>query len=193
MPGKKTNKQSNVMSIRLDKETYDKLKRIALETGIKKSKILKTSFNKWTNLKESPMFLNSMNVGIYFMKNLFDLISENELQDLGNSLGEHWINIIKIRLIDEHLKKDMNSLLLIFTEGIGPNQASWFDKISYRILDNENVIIYGIHSLNKNFSVFFKILLEYLMKKQFNFILIEESSNISDKTVELEFKSSDKT
>ncbi len=193
MPEKKTNKQSSVMSIRLDNETYEKLKRIALETGIKKSKILKTSFNKWTNLNESPMFLNSMNVGSYFMRNLFGLISENELKDLGNLLGEHWINIIKIRLIDEQLKKDMNSLLLIFTEGIGPNQANWFDKISYRILDSENVIIYGIHSLNKNFSVFFKTLLEYLMKKQFNYILIEQSSNISDKTVELEFKSSDKT
>lgn len=36
MPGKNTNNESHVMSIRLDKETYEKLKRIALETGVKK-------------------------------------------------------------------------------------------------------------------------------------------------------------
>jgi len=190
MPGKNKSNESHVMSIRLDKGTYERLKKISRETGIKKSKLLRTSFNNWTNLTKSPMLLNSMNLGKNLMRKLFALINENELQELGNYLGEHWINILKIRLIEEQLKKDMNSLLSIFTEGIGPTLANWFDKVSYRILENENIIIYGIHSLNENFSKFFKFFVRYLMKKQFNYDLIEKSDNISENTVELEFKAS---
>lgn len=190
MPKKTESNESHVMSIRLDKGTYERLKKISKETGVKKSKLLRTSFNNWTKLTKSPMLLNSLNIGKYFMRKILALLNENELQELSNDMGENWINILKIRLIDMEIKEDMNSLLSIFTEGLSPPLKNWFDKINYRILENGNVIIYGIHSLNRNFSLFFKFFVKYLMKEQFNYDLIEKSDNITKNTVELKFKAS---
>ena len=196
MSGKNTenkkSKDSHVMSIRFDGKTYKKLEELSKEKNMKKSKLIKTAFNKWTNLNKSPLLFDSINLGKFFMRNLFNLISEEKLKDLGNDLGEHWIDILKIRIIDKQMEKNMISLLSVFKEGIGPNQASWFEKIDFRVLDTGNVIVYGIHSLDQNFSLFFKFFTAYLMKRQFNYDLIEKPDNLSKKTVELEFQASNK-
>ena len=188
----KKNKESYVMSIRLDKETYQRLNQISNETNIKKSKLLKSSFNEWINLKKIFLKSNSVIVGKNLLKSLFEFATLDNLKELSQTIAENWLNKINIRLIDMRIKRDLDSMLSTFSEGIGPNEANWFDEINYQTLDNGNVLIYGIHSLNKNFSIFFKFFLEYLMKKQFNQITVEDSSNISDTTVELEFKFTDK-
>ncbi len=189
---KKTSKHSYIMSLRMDQDTYQKLNRISKENNIKKSELLRNSFNEWINLKKVLMKSDSMIIGKNFLKGLLNYADENELIDLGNNIAEIWINEFNIHLIDMHTKEDLDSMLTTFTDGIGPNEANWFDKINYQKKDNGTILIYGIHSLNKKFSLFFKSFLEHLMAEEFKFILIQKASNISNTTIRFEFKLADK-
>ena len=168
--GKTTPKKSHVMSIRFDAETYDQLKILAKERGVKKSKLLKMAFNRWINLEEKQLilFLTPFNIGKFFMSSIFTVLTEDNLKELASKVGERWLEFLKIRIIDNKMDKSLNSLLSIFKEGVGPSKANWFEKINFREFDNGNVIVYGIHSLHENFSLFLKFFLSHLMKNQFN-------------------------
>lgn len=190
---KKFSKQSYIMSLRLDKETYQKLSQISQENNINKSELLRNSFNEWINIKKVLIKSDSMIIGKNFLKGLLNSVDEKNIIDLGKKIAEVWINEFNIHLIDMKAKEDLNSMLTIFTNGIGPNEANWFEKINYQKMDNDKILIYGIHTLNNNFSLFFRSFLEYLMAIQFGFILIQKPSNISDTTIRFEFKLADKT
>ena len=185
--GKTTPKKSHVMSIRFDEETYDKLKIFAKERGVKKSRLLKDAFNRLMSLEDKQMILAPFNIGRKFMRAIFTMLTEDNVKDLALKVGERWLEFLKIRIIDNKMDKSINSLLSILKEGVGPSNANWFEKIDFRELDNGNVIVYGIHSLNENFSLFLKFFLFHLMKNQFNYELIEKPDNISRRTIELEF------
>lgn len=189
---KKSSKHSYIMSLRMDQDTYRKLNLISKENNIKKSELLRNSFNEWINLKKVLMKSDSMIIGKNFLKGLLNYADEKEIIDLGNNIAEIWINEFNIHLIDMHTKEDLDSMLTTFTDGIGPNEANWFDKINYQKKDNGTILIYGIHSLNKKFSLFFKSFLEHLMAEEFKFILIQKASNISNTTIRFEFKLADK-
>ncbi|TFG07255.1 MAG: hypothetical protein EU539_05440 [Promethearchaeota archaeon] len=189
---KKSSKQSRIMSLRMDEETYQKLSKISQENNIKKSELLRNSFNEWINIKKILLKSDSMIVGKDFLKGIFNFADEEGIINLGKNIAEIWINEFNIHLIDTQAKKDFNSMLTVFTEGIGPNEANWFDKINFRKIADNKILIYGIHSLNKNFSLFFKSFLEHLLATQVGSILIQESSNISDTTIRLEFKLTEK-
>lgn len=184
---KKSRKQSRIISLRLDEKTYQKLNQISQENNIKKSELLRNSFNEWINLKKVLMKSDTMIIGKNILNGLFNFADENEIIDLGKNIAEIWLNEFNIHLIDIQAKKDLNSMLTVFTEGIGPNEANWFDKINFRKFDDDKILIYGIHSLNKKFSLFFKSFLERLLSIQIGYALIQKSSNISDTTIRLEF------
>ena len=184
---KKSRKQSRIISLRLDEKTYQKLNQISQENNIKKSELLRNSFNEWINLKKALMKSDTMIIGKNILNDLFNFADENEIIDLGKNIAEIWLNEFNIHLIDIQAKKDLNSMLTVFTEGIGPNEANWFDKINFRKFDDDKILIYGIHSLNKKFSLFFKSFLERLLSIQIGYALIQKSSNISDTTIRLEF------
>ncbi|TFG15642.1 MAG: hypothetical protein EU535_01580 [Promethearchaeota archaeon] len=188
---KKSSKNSYMMSFRMDKDTYHKLNLISKENNIKKSELLRNSFNEWINLKKVLMISDTMIIGKNILKGLFNFADEKEIIDLGKNIAEIWLNEFNIHLIDMQAKKDIDSMLTTFTDGIGPNEANWFDKINYQRMDNGIILIYGIHSLNKKFSLFFKAFLEHLMAEEFKFILIHKASNISNTTIRFEFKLAD--
>jgi hypothetical protein len=189
---KRASKQSHIMSLRMDKETYKKLSQLSQEENVKKSELLRNSFNEWINIKRVLMKSDSMIIGKIFLKDLLDFAADKEITNLGKKIAETWINEFNIHLIDMQVKKDLNSMLTIFTEWIGPNEANWFDKINYQKRDKDNILIYGIHNLNRKFSLFFQSFLEHLMAIQFDFVLNKNESNISDTTIRLEFELTDK-
>ncbi|TXT53201.1 MAG: hypothetical protein BAJALOKI2v1_1140004 [Promethearchaeota archaeon] len=188
----KSNNKSNIISLRVDEETYNKLNQISKENNLKRSELLRKSFNQWVNLKKFLMKSDSMIIGQNFLRGLFDIADEQGIIELGKKIGEIWINEFNIHLIDLEVKKDLDTMLTSFTDGIGPNEANWFNKINFQEKDNDKIRVYGIHALNKGFSLFFKSFLEYLMAEQFNMVLNQDESNISDTTIRLEFRSSDK-
>jgi hypothetical protein len=188
----KSHKKSNIVSLRVDKETYNKLNQISKENNLKKSELLRKSFNQWVNLKKFLMKSDSMIIGQNLLRGLLNIVEKRDIIELGKNIGEIWINEFNIHLIDLEVKKDLDTMLTNFTDGIGPNEANWFDKINYQKKDNNTIRIYGIHALNKNFSLFFKSFLEYLMTEQFKMVLNQDESNISDTTVRLEFISVNK-
>ena len=190
---KKSSKQSYIMSLRLDKETYQKLNQISHKNNVKKSELLRNSFNEWINMKKVLIKSDSIVIGKIFLKGLLDNVEEKKIIDLGKTIAEIWINEFNIHLIDMEAKEDLSTMISIFTDGIGPNEANWFEKINYQKMDNDKILIYGIHTLNKKFSIFFKSFLEYLMAVQFGLILMQKSSTISDTTIRFEFKLDDKS
>ncbi|MBD3253545.1 MAG: hypothetical protein GF383_00550 [Candidatus Lokiarchaeota archaeon] len=188
---KKSKKQSYIMSLRLDEDTYQKIDAISKEKNINKSELLRNSFNEWVNLKEVLIKSDTMLIGKNLLKGLLNFANEHEIRNLAKDIAKVWLNEFNIHIIDKKAKKDLDSMLLTFKDGIGPSEANWFEKVNYVRTDKNSILIYGIHSLNYNFSLFVKSFLEYLMKKQFKFVLNQESSNISDTTIRIDFQLSE--
>lgn len=190
---KKSGNKKHIISLRLDEETYQKLDDISKKNKISQSMLLRDSFKKWINLKNILMKSDSIIMGENFLKGLISFADNKQLINLAKNIAEIWINEFNIHLIDMEARQDLDSMLTALINGIGPDEANWFNKINYRNIKEDRILIYGIHSLSKGFSLFFKTFLEYIMNKEFNYILISEVSNISNSTIRLEFEFSEKT
>jgi hypothetical protein len=158
-------KKSHSISLRLDDETYKKLKLISGKNNITQSRVLRNSFNEWVKLKNILMKSDSLIIGVNFLKGLLNLANDKELIDFGKYIAKIWINEFNIHLIDMKVREDLDSMLTTLIEGIGPNEANWFSKLNFRRIDKNRILVYGLHSL-----------------------LNPEKSNISDSTIKLEFK-----
>jgi len=189
---KKSGNKKHIISLRLDEETYQKLDNISKKNKISQSMLLRDSFKKWINLKNILMKSDSIIMGENFLKGLISFADDKQLINLAKNIAEIWINEFNIHLIDIEARQDLDSMLTALINGIGPDEANWFNKINYRNIKENRILIYGIHSLSKGFSLFFKTFLEYIMNKEFNYILISELSNISNSTIRLEFEFSEK-
>ncbi|MFO7797415.1 MAG: hypothetical protein ACQERB_07250 [Promethearchaeati archaeon] len=185
---KNPNKKKHIISLRLDEETYQTLNDISNKNNISQSLLLRDSFKKWVNIKNILIKSNSIIVGDNFLRGLFNFANDEQIINLAKNIAEIWINEFNIHLIDIEARQDLDSMLTALINGIGPNEANWFNQISYRKIKKDKILVYGIHSLSKGFSLYFKTFLEYVMNKEFSYKIIPEESKISGSTIRLQFK-----
>jgi len=184
-------KKKHIISLRLDEETYQTLNDISNKNNISQSLLLRDSFKKWVNIKNILMKSDSIIVGDNFLRGLINFVNDKQIINLAKNIAEIWINEFNIHLIDIEARQDFDSMLTALINGIGPNEANWFNQISYRKIKKDKILVYGIHSLSKGFSLYFKTFLEYVMNKEFNYKIIPEESKISDSTIRLQFEISE--
>ena len=184
-------KKKHIISLRLDEETYQTLNDISNKNNISQSLLLRDSFKKWVNIKNILIKSNSIIVGDNFLRGLINFVNDKQIINLAKNIAEIWINEFNIHLIDIEARQDFDSMLTALINGIGPNEANWFNQISYRKIEKDKILVYGIHSLSKGFSLYFKTFLEYVMNKEFNYEIIPEESKISNSTIRLQFEISE--
>lgn len=187
----KPSKKKHIISLRLDEETYQTLNYISNKNNISQSLLLRDSFKKWVNIKNILMKSDSIIVGDNFLRGLINFANDKQIIDLAEYIAEIWINEFNIHLIDIEARQDLDSMLTALINGIGPNEANWFNEISFRKINKNKILIYGIHSLSKGFSLYFKTFIEYVMNKEFNTRIIPTESKISNSTIRLHFKISE--
>jgi len=188
---KKPSKKKHIISLRLDEETYQTLNDISNKNNISQSLLLRDSFKKWVNIKNILMKSDSIIVGDNFLRGLISFADDKQIINLAEHIAEIWINEFNIHLIDREARQDLDSMLTTLINGIGPNEANWFNQINFRKIKKNRILIYGIHSLSKGFSLYFKTFIEYVMNKEFNTKIIPAESKISNSTIRLEFEISE--
>lgn len=178
-------KKSHALGVRLNSKQYEDLLDFTHEFHLKKSQVLKKAFDEWIALKKSFMDENIILISKALFREILAIISEDELMRIGQIMANNFIS----RLHFKFLNKKGGIKLLDFLEralvNLGPEGHAWFDDISFKFLDNRELVIFGSHSINENFSKYMKAVLSPIMNKLFTHELIE--SRISNNTIELKF------
>jgi len=181
----KESKKSHAMGVRLNDTQYEHLLDFTQEFHLKKSQVLKKAFDEWIALKKSFMDENIILISKALFREILAIISEDDLIRIGQMMANNFISRLHFKFIN----KEGGIKILDFLEralvNLGPEGHAWFDDISFKFLDDREVVIFGSHSINKNFSKYMKTVLSPIMKELFKYKLIE--SHISNNTVELKF------
>jgi len=158
---------SKTLGIRLDEETEELLDRLTESMNMNKSQLLKTAFHEWAHIKRGIQQENMILCNRVLVQGLFNSLTEDQISPIAEAMSEHIISVIKIRQIETHTEETLEMFLQNYTTFSGREGAGWYQKIDYTITDDA-VTIYGLHSLNKNFSTYQAQLLTRILDKKFN-------------------------
>jgi hypothetical protein len=178
-------KKSHALGVRLNNKQYEHLIDFTQEFHLKKSQVLKKAFDEWIALKKGFLDENIILISKTLFREILAIINDDELIRIGKMIAKNFIS----RLHFKFLSKEGGIKILDFLErmlvNLGPEGHSWFDDMSFKFLDNHELVIFGSHSINENFSKYMKTVLSPIMNDLFKYELIE--SHISNNTIELKF------
>lgn len=181
-------KESHVMSLRMNHEMYEELIDLSEKYQINKSKLLKKAFKEWDLIKKHALEENLIIIGKPFFERLLNFINSDQIKELGKYTADNLGNQIKFQLIGKNREISIEKFLDFFIEGVGKKSFAWFNQIKYKFTDGKDFILFGNHSLNQKFSLYVKTLLKYLIKDFFNYKLDEDACKVSTNTIHLSFR-----
>ena len=174
------------MGIRLDESTFGKIESLSKSMNLNKSNLMKTAFNEWSLIRESIQLDNLILINKLLFSMIIKEITEEKLKEIASIMSDHVLSLIKIRQIKLQERNHLKSFLDDFTRIASKERFGWFNSIGYMISD-EKVSIYGFHSLNSKYSIYIKELLSSLLKREYDLLLVEASSQVTENTIVLEF------
>jgi hypothetical protein len=184
---KEENKKSHALGVRLDNKQYEHLLDLAQEFHLKKSQVLKKAFDEWIMLKENVLDENIILISRTLFREILAIISDDELTRIGQIIAKNFINKLHFKFLNKEGDIEPNAFLERALISLGPVGHSWFDDISYKILDNRELVVFGSHSINEKFSKYVKAVLRSLMKEIFDYEMVEQETHVSNNTIELKF------
>ncbi|MBD3197028.1 MAG: ribbon-helix-helix protein, CopG family [Candidatus Lokiarchaeota archaeon] len=185
---KSSKSESHVMSLRMDNEMYKELDELSKKYEVNKSQILKQAFEEWDSIKKHALEENLIIVGRPFLGKLLTHIEPQQIEELSKFTAKNLGAKIRFQLIDKDVNIEITRFLDFFIEGSGKKSFAWFNNISYKFTEDEDVILFGNHSVNHNFSLYVKGLLKHLILDLFDYQLREEDCRISTNTIHLFFE-----
>jgi len=180
-------KESHVMSLRMDYEMYEELIELSEKYQINKSQLLKKAFKEWDTIKKHALEENLIIVGKPFLGSLLDFINSDQIKKLGRFTARNLVTKIRFQLMEKNTEISIEKFLDFFIEGVGKKSFAWFNRINYKFTEGNDLILFGNHSLNKKFSIYVMELLKYLIKDFYDFELNEKACRISPNTIHLIF------
>ena len=184
----KDDSKSHTMGLRLDDEMYHQIIEFAHHLNLKKSQVIKQALHDWILFKMEVKEENLILVGKPFLRKLLEHIEEEDIKEIAEFSANNIGNQIKFKLMEHEKSICLEHFLEIFINTIGSPGFSWFNKISFKLSEDKMVLVFGNHSLNEKFSLYFKTLLESIMSEEFNYSIIKSKVRISENTVHLVFK-----
>ena len=184
------NESSHTMGLRLDDPLYQKLEKMSQEMNMKKSHLLKHAFMIWVNQIESVTQSNLMMVGKPTFMMMLDAVSDEKVREIGKSEGEYMVGLIQMRMLQMDEKIHIDKFIERNNRMLAKGSMGWFDTISNKKIDENTIQIYGMHSLNRKFSIFVEELFKILMNTLFKFEFDPENSNMTTNMVNFVFKKS---
>jgi len=178
-------KKSHALGVRLNDEQYEHLLDFTQEFHLKKSQVLKKAFDEWIALKKSFLDENIILISKTLFREILAIINDEELIRIGQILAKNFISRLHFKFLSKEGGIKMIDFLERMLVNLGPEGHSWFDEMSFKFLDNRELVIFGSHSINENFSKYIKTVLSPIMNELFDYELLE--SHTSNNTIELKF------
>lgn len=157
------NKKENVVGTRVTDKQLAILMEYAKRRNITLSELTRDALFYYGNFvfeheKNLPIIIHAKNEYVAIM----DHVSEEGLQKLAevcyqNSMGwiDYFIQQENIQIEELHIP--IRLFLKGLKKGVFSNDGqNWFEKFDYRI-EKKRVMLYGLHNLTKNFSIFMKL------------------------------------
>jgi hypothetical protein len=176
---------TKTLGIRLDDETEALLDSLSETMNLKKSQLMKQAFNEWAVIKQSLQAENKILCDRILLAHLFRLIPEDAISEIAETMSEHIISIIKIRQIENNLEESIEMFLQNYTTFSSLERSGWFQNIDYTVDEGGKVSIYGIHSLNHQYSRYASELISRILLKKFNYV--QKEGRTTDNSIILEF------
>lgn len=177
---------SKTLGIRLDEETEEMLDRLTETMNMNKSRLLKTAFHEWAHIKRAIQQENKILCDRALLSGLFSSLTEDQIPGIAEAMSEHIISIIKIRQIETSTEETLGKFLQNYTAFSGREGAGWYQKIDYTLTEDGGVTVYGLHSLNKNFSTYQSELLTRILRKKFGYAPHER--RVTENSLILEYR-----
>jgi hypothetical protein len=176
---------SKTLGIRLDEETEEMLDTLTKSMNMNKSQLLKTAFHEWAHIKRAIQQENKILCDGALLSKLFGSLTEDQIPDIAEAMSEHIISILKIRQIETDTEETLPKFLQNYTTFTGRLGAGLYQKIDYTLNEDGGVTIFGLHSLNKNFSIYQSQLLSRILKKKFSYT--SQDTRVTENSIILQY------
>ncbi|MCP4762393.1 MAG: ribbon-helix-helix protein, CopG family [archaeon] len=191
----KKSKKKEFLGVRLEEELMIDLDKYAQKYKVSRSVMARRAISEWANyfepLRDNRTMIFDKNL-IQFLLNIIKDESDFEkLAEIGykNSIDGLAMVMSNPKVIQE-MVKDLSKYKItsiptkyainLFLETLVTNVYSregqnWFDEeLKYSWNKNDRLVIEGIHNMNKNYSIFIKLITEKMFKTLFDFQIAEE-------------------
>jgi hypothetical protein len=171
----------------MDDEVYQKLEKLSHEMDVKKSHLLKHAFMHWAHQRDSTQGDNMMVIGKPVFKLMLDEVKPEKIREFGRVAGENMAGRIHMWLLQKNETVSLEKFIEMNNRVFVKGAMGWFDTISNKIFDDKTFQIYGMHSLNKKFSIFIAEMLNAVILDLFNLHLDGDRSEIRSNMINLIF------
>jgi len=184
---KKTS-DSYTMGIRLDETESELLDKYALMLKKKKSQILKEAFRFWIMTRDNVENREFIFFPKPVIKRFFENTNEATIKEYAKEHSERFLGEFKILMLDKKGEITVEDLVVNLNQVFNIGLLNWF-RVFEAKLDKEkkSMQIYGLHSMDLNFSNFLKEFIVNILDKGFNFHLNSCDESIMENAIHLTF------
>ena len=183
---KKTKKKSNFLGFRLSEDDIDKLDQIAKIENKSRGLIAKQAVRNWVILesfrKTNNMFIISKSI---FCK-LISMVNDDTLKFITIEMGDLIADMAKYMIVKPMDFENFDIYAKNIVKFLGFSGIKWFNSLDLKLNENK-IMIKGLHDLDENFSIFFSKMIMYLLSTHFNFKLQENIEENSSNLIYLEY------
>ena len=185
--GIKPKPKSNFLGFRLSEKTFKNLELLAKQEGKSRGIIAKDAIKQWLNISQ----MNQTNEMIVITKSLFIQLFQNtdihKMEDLAEKTADFFSSLITFHITMPIENTNTKEFAKYCISRFGKSGLKWFNTIDFEIEENK-LILRGLHDLGENFSGFFLLFFKCLISKILDFKVIEEAQQLMSNLVYAEFK-----
>ena len=161
---------SSTISIRLDKETEERIETFSASLNLKKSQLIRRAFNEWAKTRENIFERNMMLCENLLITTLFERLESDEITHIINLMADLIISKIRIGQIKrDAVNESIFEFLEYWTTLLSPERFGWLEDFNFSHTPTKQITIYGFHSLNLPYSQYAVKLISRILTKLYNY------------------------
>ena len=169
------------MGIRLDKETEEQIETISASLNLKKSQLLRRAFKEWVKTREKISEQNMMLCENLLVASLFEHLEDDKINPVANLMADLIISKIRIGQIKRKaVNEAIPEFLKDWTTLLSPERFGWFDDINFSYDSDNKITVYGLHSLNLQYSKYAVKLISLILSKMYGYQSDATTLNVTE-------------
>ena len=187
MPAIMTKNKSNFLGFRLGEKDLERLDFIAKIENKSRGLIAKQAVKYWINLESFRKTYNMFIITRTMFMKLVSLADENTLNEIAVEMAYLIADVLRYIVPKPMDTKNFNNYSKNIVNFLGISGIRWFNSIDLSLNENK-IIVKGIHDLDDNFAYFFTKVISDLLKTHFSFDLKEVITDYSSNLIYLEYQ-----
>ena len=183
----KPKKKSNFLGFRLSEKTFNNLELLAKQEGKSRGIVAKDAIKQWLNISQLVQANDIIVITKSLLIQLFQDVLQQTLENSAEKAADLISGLMSFHItfpIDNKSLKELTKYCIIL---FGKSGLKWFNTIDLQV-DNSHLIMKGLHELDEKFSIFFSIFFKKLLSKYFEYEYIQETEQITNNLIQMEFK-----